>query len=180
MGFFNLSLPLGMSNKFDQISRKTGGATGVILMGLVFTLTSFTCTVQFVGTLLIAASQGHWLWPIIGMLVFATVFALPFFILGLIPRLIQTIQSQSGSWLSHSKIVLGLVELAAAFKFFSNADLVWQWGIIDRDFVLYVWIILAFLSALFLLGTITIHDIRVKKTGAIGFTVAFCFLFLRS
>jgi len=178
MGFFNLSLSAGIGNKFDQISRKTGGSVGVILMGLVFTLTSFTCTVQFVGTLLIAASQGHWLWPILGMLVFATVFALPFFILGLIPRLIQTLQSQSGSWLSHSKIVLGLVEMAAAFKFFSNADLVWQWGIIDRDFVLYAWIILAFLSALFLLGSITIHESRVKKTGAIGFTVAFSFLFL--
>ncbi len=178
MGFFNLSLPGGIGNKFDQISRKTGGSVGVILMGLVFTLTSFTCTVQFVGTLLIAASQGHWLWPIIGMLVFATIFALPFFLLGLIPRLIQTMQSQSGAWLSHAKIVLGLVELAAAFKFFSNADLVWQWGVIDRDFVLSAWIILAFLSALFLLGAITIHDIRAKKTGALGFVTAFNFLFL--
>ncbi|MBF0279476.1 MAG: thioredoxin family protein [SAR324 cluster bacterium] len=177
MGFFQLSLG-GLGNKLDQISRRTGGALGVILMGLVFTLTSFTCTVQFVGTLLIAASQGHWLWPIIGMLVFATVFALPFFLLGLIPQLIQTMQSKSGSWLSYSKIVLGLVELAAAFKFFSNADLVWQWGVIDRDFVLYAWIILAFLSSLFLLGTITIHDVRVQKTGAIGFSVAFSFLFL--
>ena len=53
-------------------------------MGLAFTLTSFTCTVQFVGTLLIAASQGHWLWPLLGMIVFSSVFAFPFFLLGLL------------------------------------------------------------------------------------------------
>lgn len=180
MGFFNLALPAAVGNHLDQMARKTGGPLGVVLMGLVFTLTSFTCTVQFVGTLLIAAAQGHWLWPIIGMLVFSTVFALPFFLLGLLPRLIQTLQSHSGAWLTHTKIVLGLVELAAAFKFFSNADLVWQWGVIDRDFVLYSWIILAFIVGLFLLGMITIHEVRVTKTGAPGFIVAFCFLFLGS
>ncbi len=178
MGFFNLALPAGISNRMDQFSRQAGGPIGVILMGLVFTLTSFTCTVQFVGTLLIAASQGHWLWPIIGMLVFSTVFALPFFLLGLIPQLIQTMQSQSGAWLSHTKIILGLLELAAAFKFYSNADLVWQWGIIDRDFVLYTWIILSFLGGGFLLGMVAIKNIRVEKTGALGFTAAFSFLLL--
>lgn len=180
MGFFNLALPAGMNHRLDQLSRKTGGPLGIVLMGLVFTLTSFTCTVQFVGTMLIAASRGHWLWPLVGMLVFSTVFALPFFLLGLVPRLVQKMRSPSGMWLTHTKIVLGLVELAAAFKFFSNADLVWQWGVMDRDFVLYSWIILAFLIGLFLLGTITIHEVRVTKTGAFGFSVAFCFLFLGS
>ena len=180
MGFFSLSLPASFSNRIDQVSRRTGGSLGIVLMGLVFTLTSFTCTVQFVGTMLIAASRGHWLWPVLGMLIFSTVFALPFFLLGLLPRLIQSIQSRSGSWLIHMKVVLGLIELAAAFKFFSNADLVWQWGIIDRDIVLYAWIILAFLVGLFLLGSITIHEVRVQKSGAIGFTAAFVFLFLGS
>ncbi len=180
MGFFSLSIPASLSNRMDQFSRKTGGSFGIVLMGLVFTLTSFTCTVQFVGTMLIAASRGHWLWPVLGMLIFSTVFALPFFLLGLLPRLIQSIKSRSGAWLTHMKVVLGLIELAAAFKFFSNADLVWQWGIIDRDFVLYTWIILAFLVGLFLLGSITIHDARVQKTGATGFTTAFIFLFLGS
>lgn len=178
MGFFTLSLPAGFSNRMDQLSRKSGGPVGILLMGLVFTLTSFTCTVQFVGTMLIAASQGHWLWPILGMLVFATVFAFPFFILGLVPKMIQRMQSRSGSWLAYTKIVLGLVELAAAFKFFSNADLVWQWGVIDRDFVLISWAILALLSGAFLLGMVKIHDYRVEKTGVVGFSSAFIFLFL--
>ncbi len=178
MGFFNLALPTSFGNTMDRYSRKLGGPVGVMLMGLVFTLTSFTCTVQFVGTMLIAASQGHWAWPILGMLVFSTVFAFPFFLLGLVPRLVQSMRSQAGAWLSHTKIILGLLELAAAFKFFSNADLVWQWGVIDRDFVLYSWIILGFLIAAFLLGMITIHNVRVQHSGAAGFTVAFSFLFL--
>ncbi|GIT08206.1 MAG: hypothetical protein CM1200mP30_18360 [Pseudomonadota bacterium] len=75
------------------------GTFGVLAMGLVFTLTSFTCTVQFVGTMLIAASQGMWFWPVVGMLVFSTVFAFPFFLLGLFPRLIQKMhQSQEAGW----------------------------------------------------------------------------------
>ena len=180
MGFFTLSLPANFSNRMDRLSRKTGGSFGIVLMGLVFTLTSFTCTVQFVGTMLIAASRGHWLWPVSGMLIFSTVFALPFFLLGLLPRLIQSLKTRSGAWLTHMKVVLGLIELAAAFKFFSNADLVWQWGIIDRDVVLYAWIILAFLVGLFLLGSVRIHETRVRKTGVIGFSTAFLFLFLGS
>ena len=32
-------------------------------MGLVFTLTAFTCTAPFLGTLLVVASQGDWQWP---------------------------------------------------------------------------------------------------------------------
>lgn len=178
MGFFNLALPGGFSNRMDQMARRAGGPIGVLLMGFVFTLTAFTCTVQFVGTMLIAASQGHWLWPIIGMLVFSTVFAFPFFLLGLLPKLIGNMQSQSGMWLSHTKIILGLVELAAAFKFFSNADLVWQWGVIDREFVLMAWIVLSLMCALYLLGMITIHHLRVEKNGIPGFVMAFTFLLL--
>lgn len=178
MGFINLELPASFGNRVDLLSKKIGGVAGVLLMGLAFTLTSFTCTVQFVGTMLIAASQGHWLWPIIGMIVFSTVFAFPFFLLGFFPRLIHSMRSQSGAWLEHTKIILGLLELAAAFKFFSNTDLVWQWGIITRDFVLSSWIILSALGAAFLLGMVTIHATRVNKTGAVGFTVAFSLLLL--
>ena len=47
--------------------------------------------------------------------------------------------------MEHLKIVLGLLELAAAFKFFSNTDLVWQWGVLDKDFVLAAWVVLCFL-----------------------------------
>ena len=48
-------------------------------MALTFTLTSFTCTVAFMGTVLVVASQGDWFWPVIGMLIFSLAFASPFF-----------------------------------------------------------------------------------------------------
>ncbi|MBC8259174.1 MAG: thioredoxin family protein [SAR324 cluster bacterium] len=178
MGFIQLNAPGGLGNLADRWSRKLSGTAGVLAMGLAFTLTSFTCTVQFVGTLLIAAAQGMWFWPILGMLIFSTVFAFPFFLLGLFPRLIQTMRSQSGNWMVHLKIILGLLELAAAFKFFSNTDLVWQWGVLDRDFVLAAWVILCGISALYLLGGINIHHERVVKTGATGFATAFLFAML--
>ena len=178
MGFIQLNAPGGLGNLADRWSRQLSGTAGVLAMGLAFTLTSFTCTVQFVGTLLIAASQGMWFWPIVGMLVFSTVFAFPFFLLGLFPRLIQTMRSQSGSWMVQLKVILGLLELAAAFKFFSNTDLVWEWGVIDRDFVLAAWVILCAIGVLFLLGGINIHHVHVEKTGGTGFAAAFLFAML--
>ncbi|MED5516464.1 MAG: thioredoxin family protein [SAR324 cluster bacterium] len=178
MGFIQINAPSGLGNKVDRWSRHLSGTVGVLAMGLAFTLTSFTCTVQFVGTLLIAASQGMWLWPIVGMLVFSTVFAFPFFLLGIFPRLIQKMQDKSGNWMLHLKIILGLLELAAAFKFFSNSDLVWQLGVIDRDFVLAAWAILCMVAALFLLGVIKIHHARVEFSWGTGFVAAFLFAML--
>ena len=178
MGFIQINAPGGLGNKVDRWSRHLSGTAGVLAMGLAFTLTSFTCTVQFVGTLLIAASQGMWLWPIVGMLVFSTVFAFPFFLLGIFPHLIQKMQDKSGNWMLHLKIILGLLELAAAFKFFSNSDLVWQLGVIDRDFVLAAWAILCMVAALFLLGVIKIHHARVEFSWGTGFVAAFLFAML--
>ena len=101
-------------------------------MGLAFTLTSFTCTAPFLGTLLVVASQGDWQWPLAGMLAFSTVFALPFVVLALAPQWIASLP-RSGPWLVAVKAVMGLLELAAAMKFLSNVDLVWGWGIFTRD-----------------------------------------------
>jgi len=178
MGFFQLQLPGSLGDRADHWSRKLGGPLGVIAMGFAFTLTSFTCTVQFVGTLMIAAAEGQWFWPLLGMFVFATVFAFPFFLLGLFPRLMSTFKSRSGDWMQQLKIILGLLELAAAFKFFSNSDLVWQWGVLDRDFVLSAWAVICIISAFFLLGSVTIHQSRVQSGGPLGFTVAVAFLML--
>jgi len=175
MGYLELNIPRGLGNFADRWSRSVKGGIGVLAMGFAFTLTSFTCTVQFVGTLLIAASQGMWFWPIVGMIVFSTVFAIPFFLLGLFPRLIQLMQSKSGNWMMHLKIILGLLELAAAFKFFSNSDLVWQIGLIDRSLVLFVWVILCFIAVIYLSGRLTIHNVKVKLPTLSGYTSAFIF-----
>ncbi len=153
MGAFEISLPVGIQSYFDQKSRTMGGALGVLLMGFTFTLTAFTCTVQFVGTMLIAAAQGEWIWPLLGMLVFSAVFAFPFFLLAVVPSLIGKMQGKSGAWLGRSKFVLGVLELMASIKFLSNADLVWQTNLLTRNSALLIWMSLTALIVFYLVWT---------------------------
>ncbi len=153
MGLFNLSLPAGLESFFDRRARTLGGVSGVLLMGFTFTLTAFTCTVQFVGTMLIAAAQGEWIWPLLGMLVFSTVFSLPFFLLAIAPSLIRRIQGRSGAWLGRSKVVLGILELMASIKFLSNADLVWNLGLLSRNSAILIWTLLLIVIAVYLIWT---------------------------
>ncbi|MFH2131316.1 MAG: cytochrome c biogenesis protein CcdA, partial [bacterium] len=159
MGFFELQMPFGLTQKVDRISRRGNGILGVVLMGTAFTLTAFTCTVQFVGTLLVAAAYGQWLWPIIGMLVFSTVFALPFLFLALFPGWIQSVRNKSGTWMIRLKFMLGLLELVAVTKFLSNADLVWGWGLLNRTVVLGIWAILVLCMSLVVLGVFPVPGI---------------------
>ncbi|MDQ3135874.1 MAG: thioredoxin family protein, partial [Acidobacteriota bacterium] len=142
------------------------------LMGLTFSLTSFTCTAPFVGTLLVMAAQGDWLYPVIGMLAFSTVFALPFFVLALAPQLVSQLP-RSGGWLNAVKVVMGLLEIAAAMKFLSNVDLVWQWGIFTREVVLASWVAIALLITLYLLGKFQLtHDMSIERIGALRLMIA--------
>ena len=113
-------------------------------MGLTFTLTSFTCTSPFIGSLLVSTAQGDWKMPLLGMLAFSIVFALPFFVLAIAPRLLHSLP-KSGGWLNSVKVVMGFLEIAAAMKFLSNVDLVWGWGIFTRKVVLASWVIVALL-----------------------------------
>ncbi len=135
---------------------------GILFMALTFTLTSFTCTVQFVGLLLVAASQGEFFWPIVGMIVFSTAFASPFFLLALFPQYLAKLP-QSGGWLNSVKVIMGFLELGAAMKFLSNTDLVWQWGIFTKQVVLAVWVVISIMMGLYLLGKIKLpHDSDMK------------------
>jgi len=151
MGLFDLVLPPSVVDRLDKKARNIKGSLGVMVMGLAFTATAFTCTVQFVGTLLIAALGGDVLWPVLGMLVFSTVFALPFFLLALFPKVLSSVQGKGGPWMTHLKVVLGIMELMAALKFVSNTDLAWKWGIFDREFLLAVWAVGSAIIALYVL-----------------------------
>lgn len=153
MGLFDISLTASIQTYFDQKSRSMGGAAGVLLMGFTFTLTALTCTVQFVGTMLIAASQGEWMWPLFGMIIFSAVFAFPFFLLAVAPGFIGKMQGRSGAWLGRSKFVLGVLELMASLKFISNADLVWQTNLISRNTALIIWIVLIGVIVVYLVWT---------------------------
>lgn len=147
-------LPLPFSNRFlNQVDKSardgSGRAVGSVLMGFAFTLASFTCTAPFVGPLLVSASRGDWQVPLAGMAVFSTVFAAPFFILALVPAWTASLP-RAGGWLNDVKVLVGLFEIAAALKFFSNADLVWGTGILSRSVVLAAWMLIALLAAAYL------------------------------
>lgn len=149
-GVFNIALPSGFVNKVSSKSRM-GGILGPVLMGLTFTLTSFTCTVPVVGALLVAATKGDLVRPTLGMLAFSSAFSLPFFFLALFPSLLTRLP-KSGSWMGTVKAFMGFLELAFAVKFLSNIDVVYQWGLLTRPMALGVWFALAAIASAYLMG----------------------------
>jgi thiol:disulfide interchange protein DsbD len=149
-GLWQATIPSRVLTAMSRAESGRGRAAGTMLMGLAFTLTSFTCTAPFLGTLLVVAAQGDWQWPLVGMFAFATVFALPFVGLALAPQLAAALP-RSGPWLATIKTSMGLLELAAAVKFLSNADLVWGWRVLTREVVLGVWIAIGLVLAIYLL-----------------------------
>jgi len=166
-GMFEIRVPTGLVSKLDAQAQagQMGTMFATILMGVTFTLTSFTCTTAFVGTVLIYATQGQWFWAVVGMLGFATAFALPFFLFALFPRWLSSLP-KSGGWLNSMKVVMGFLELAAAFKFLSNVDLVWGWNTVSRNLVLAAWIAIALVAAIYLLGKIQLpHDSPIERLG---------------
>ena len=172
---YEIQLPQSLRQlSLDQ--EKRGGYIGTLFMAVTFTLTSFTCTVQFVGLLLVAASQGQWFWPLLGMIVFSTAFAAPFFFLALFPQYLAKMP-KSGGWLNSVKVVMGFLELAAAFKFFSNTDLVWGWGFFTFNSVLAIWTMIMFFTGLYLLGKIQLpHDSKLESLGVARMMLSLFFL----
>jgi thiol:disulfide interchange protein DsbD len=163
-------VPTSVLTKLDNLTRshegEGSGIVGALLMGLTFTLTSFTCTSPFVGTILVSASQGSWQKPLLGMLAFSTVFALPFFILALVPQWVSQLP-RAGGWMNSIKVSMGFLEIAAAMKFLSNVDLVWHWGIFTRPVVLAIWIAIGIILAIYLLGKFQLSlDSKPERIGA--------------
>ena len=150
-GWFEIGIPWRVSNAADRVARDAtpGSSLGALVMGATFTLTSVTCTAPFVGTLLVLASQGSWTTPIAGMLVYSAAFALPFFLLAAAPGLVSHLP-RAGEWMRTLRVLIGLLEIAAAVKFVSNADLVLGWGIFTRAVVLIGWSALALAGAAYL------------------------------
>lgn len=150
-GWFEIGIPWRVSNAADRVARDAtpGSSLGALVMGATFTLTSVTCTAPFVGTLLVLASQGSWTMPIAGMLVYSAAFALPFFLLAAAPGLVSHLP-RAGEWMRTLRVLIGLLEIAAAIKFASNADLVLGWGIFTRNTLLVAWSALALAGAAYL------------------------------
>lgn len=175
LGLFELRLPYRFVNFVNDRGSRKGGLIGVLFMGLTLTLVSFSCTAPFVGGLLAATVANEWIWPVAGMLVFSTTFAAPFVLFAMFPRWLSSLP-RSGVWMNSLKVTLGFIELAAAFKFISNADLVWGWGIVSRTLVIAVWIVLFFLTGVYLLGKLRLSEEPPLETvGTLRLLVAIVF-----
>ena len=158
LGAFELTMPNSWINKADSASDR-GGFIGIFFMAFTLALVSFSCTGPIVGTLLVeAASGGSYMGPIIGMLGFSLAIALPFAFFAAFPGWLNSLP-QSGGWLNSVKVVLGFLELAFAFKFLSNADLVLQSHLLEREVFIAIWIIIFGLLTMYLLGKLKLaHD----------------------
>ena len=157
LGAFELQLPTSWINKSDQASDK-GGLIGIFFMAFTLALVSFSCTGPIVGTLLVEASTGGYFGPIIGMLGFSLAIALPFAFFAAFPGWLNSLP-QSGGWLNSVKVTLGFLEIALAFKFLSNADLVLQAHLLERELFIAIWIVIFALLTIYLLGFIKFaHD----------------------
>lgn len=176
LGLFELQLPYQLTNWLNRKSNESSGMLGILFMGLTISAVSFSCTAPFVGAILAATTQGEWFFPILGMVVFSAAFASPFVLFAIFPNWLQSLP-RSGSWMNTVKVILGFVELGAAFKFISNADLVWQWGLVTRPLTIAVWVILSAMAGFYLLGKLRLsHDGEPKPISTVRLLFAIPFL----
>ena len=157
LGAFEIALPQSWSNKVDSQADR-GGVLGIFFMALALAIVSFSCTGPIVGTLLVESASKGGIAPIVGMLGFSLAIALPFALFAMFPGWMNSLPS-SGSWLNTVKVFLGFLELALAFKFLSNADLVLQLHWLEREVFLAIWIAIFGTLAFYLFGKIRLpHD----------------------
>lgn len=157
LGAFEIMLPNSWANKVDRQADR-GGIVGILFMALALAIVSFSCTGPIVGTLLVESASKGGIAPIVGMLGFSSALALPFMLFAMFPSWLTSLP-KSGGWLNTVKVSLGFLELALAFKFLSQADLVLQLHIIEREVFIAIWIAVFGTWALYLLGKITLpHD----------------------
>ena len=154
-GYFEITLPSSWLNSMDAKASKFGGMIGIFFMAVTLALVSFSCTGPILGSLLAGAltSDGGAWQLTAGMGGFGLALALPFALFALFPKWLNSLP-RSGSWLNTVKVTLGFIELGLAIKFFSNADLVMNWGLMPRELFIALWLIVGIGLALYLFGAI--------------------------
>ena len=165
-GAYEIQMPTGLTNKLNQKSMKGDGIGSVILMGLTFSLASFSCTGPLVAAALVGAANGEWFYPIVSMIGFSTVLAAPFFLLALFPTALSSLP-KAGGWMNNIKVVLGFIVLAATLKFLNNAFFDWGFGL-SRELFLSIWIACTGLITVYVLGIFkTSHDSPVASVSTV-------------
>ncbi|MBL0043852.1 MAG: thioredoxin family protein [Flavobacteriales bacterium] len=176
-GFFEITLPSSWVNRMDQNASRFGGVIGIFFMAFTLALVSFSCTGPILGSLLagaLTADGGAWKLTA-GMGGFGMALALPFALFAMFPAWLNNLP-RSGGWLNSVKVVLGFVEVAAAVKFYSLADMVQHWNTMPYELFLGIWILCGLGIVLYLLGLVRFpHDSPIKKISPArwGFIVFF-------
>jgi thiol:disulfide interchange protein len=166
LGAYEITIPSGVLTKLNAASGQ-GGFVGTLLMGLTFSLASFACVGPFMGTLLAASVGPDKLRPVLGMLLFASGLALPFFLLALFPQLLQKLP-RSGEWLARVKVVMGFFVLATMLKYLHNVDEVLNTGILTRERFLAAWVVLFAVAGFYLLGFVRLPGIARDHEMGVG------------
>lgn len=149
-GLFELRLPSSLSSRTDSQVDK-GGFLGTFFFALTTVIVSLSCVGPIVGTLLVEAASGAAVKPVLGMFAFSLGFSLPFTLFAIFPSWLNKLP-KSGGWMNSVKIVLGFVVLAFSLKFLQGIDVALGLGLLTRPIFLSIWIVLAFLLGLYLLG----------------------------
>lgn len=157
LGAFEISLPSGLLTRLNEASGH-GGFLSTLLMGLTFALASFACVGPFMGTLLAASVGADKLRPVLGMIVFATGLASPFFLLSMFPQYLKKLP-RSGEWLARVKVVMGFFVLAAMLKYLHNVDDVLNGGLLTRERFLAGWVVLFAGAGAYLLGFVRLPGV---------------------
>jgi len=177
LGAFEIQLPSSWANKADAASDR-GGIVGIFFMAATLAIVSFSCTGPLVGSALAGAATGSFAAPTAVMLGFSSALALPFGLFSAFPGWLNSLPS-SGGWLNSVKVVLGLLEIGFAFKFLSNADLVLQLGLLQRELFIAIWIAVSLTIAFYLFGWFTLpHDSKVERIGVFRFSLGMAFMML--
>lgn len=156
-GYFEIGLPSSWTNKADKAA-DMGGFFGIVFMAVVLALVSFSCTGPLLGSVLAGSIKDGPVPITVAMLGFGIGIGLPFTLFAAFPSILKSLP-QSGGWLNSVKVVLGFIEIALAFKFFSIADLQEGWGVLKYEAFLIIWIMCAIAIAIYLLGKIKFpHD----------------------
>jgi thiol:disulfide interchange protein len=177
LGAFEIQLPTSWANKTDQAADR-GGIAGIFFMAATLAIVSFSCTGPLVGSALAGAATGSFAAPAAIMFGFSLALALPFGLFSAFPGWLNSLP-QSGGWLNSVKVVLGLLEIGFAFKFLSNADLVLQLGLLQRELFIAIWIAVALAIAFYLFGWLVLpHDSDSRKIGVFRFSMGMVFFIL--
>ena len=163
-GYYELTLPSSWTNSTSK-GEGIGGILGVFFMALTLSIVSFSCTGPILGSLLagsLSADGGAWQLTA-GMAGFGVALGLPFALFAMFPNMLKALP-KSGGWLNTTKVILGFLELALAFKFLSNADLVKHWGLLKIEVFLGIWILVFDGLGLYIFGKLKFpHDSPLKK-----------------